>query len=304
MLPVAVALTALLALAAPAPPRSGRPAPDDAALAEAVRHAIEHGAHDAGSARAAQRARRLDLVLARDVLDAIAGTGVTGAVVSVADGAVELRGRVPDAVQAARAVEAASAVPGVRALHDRLSIEGAADRLDRVHVPSPSPEPVGPVAGDTAGAGAAAGAGLGPFSFLTPGGLAGRDLHLTVRDGIADMTGRVNAAAARHHAIVAAQSVHGVRAVRAALDVRAGDPVDDERLATLVRRRLEYDPVVQAVMPAVIVRCRHGVVRLEGLVRDAEQRRRAVALVAMEAAVFAVVDGLAVDPGLVVPASR
>lgn len=299
-MPVAPLVVLALALVVPVP--DGAAPQDDASLAAAVRHAIERDLPDAAEARATLGARRADLLLARDVLDALAGAELEGVVVSVADGVVEVRGEVRDAAHASRVIDAASAVPAVRSIRDRLRVAGAVDSTIDGNRPVGFPLP-GPLPGPDLVAGAMAGAAAhtGPFRFLTRAGLAGRDLQLRVQDGIVDVTGAANSTSARHHVIVSAQTVPGVRAVRTRLDVRASDSAAERRLATLVRRRLQYDALVQGVMPAVTVRADRGVILLEGLVRDEAQRRRAVQLARAEQAVFAVDDRLDVDPRLVLP---
>jgi osmotically-inducible protein OsmY len=287
------AVCALLVLCFAVPQADDPSGRDDAALDAAVRRAIESNPPDAVGSNSTLSARRADLLLARDVLDAVSGTGMAGTFVGASGGVVELRGRVTDAAHAAAVIEAASAVPGVVSIRDRLSFDGAdAGRAGAASAPRDTPllvvEP----------------AGSGPLSFLTRSGLAGRDLSLNVRDGIVDVSGAVNAEAARQHVLMAAQTVPGVRAVRAQLDVRVSEPDAERRLAILVRRRLQYDVVVQGVMPAVTVYADRGVIRLEGRVRDETQRRRAVQLAGEGLLVFGVQDRLVVDPRLVVPSSR
>jgi len=89
--------------------------------------------------------------------------------------------------------------------------------------------------------------------------------------------------------------------VRAQFEIRPSEPAAELRLATLVRRRLQYDTLVQSVMPAVTVHSDRGVIRLAGLVATEAQRRRAVELACAEPVVFAVEDRLQVDPRLVLP---
>jgi osmotically-inducible protein OsmY len=295
--PCALLIVGLFATAAPIPAPISTPV-DDATLAAAVREAIEHERPDSAAARATLSARRAHLILARDVLDAVSAAGVGSAVVSASEGRVELRGRVTDAEHRARVLDAAAAVPAVLALRDHLTLESEAASA------APAAAPVATSARPAADSGRSAGAHTGPFAFLSRHGLAGRDIRLSVQDGIVDVTGIVNAPSARQHVIIAAQGVAGVRAVRAQFEIRPSEPAAELRLATLVRRRLQYDTLVQSVMPAVTVHSDRGVIRLSGLVATEAQRRRAVELASAEPVVFAVEDRLQVDPRLVLPPAR
>jgi osmotically-inducible protein OsmY len=99
--------------------------------------------------------------------------------------------------------------------------------------------------------------------------------------------------------------VHGVRAVRAEIEVRLTDgPAGERRLAQLVLRRLEHDPLVQPAVHAVGVNAHDGVIRLEGRVASAAQHDRAVRLARETATVYAVDDRLSVDPSLEAPPRR
>jgi hypothetical protein len=103
----------------------------------------------------------------------------------------------------------------------------------------------------------------GPFGFATRDGRAGRAIRVETDDGLVRLRGEVNSDGARLYASLAAQSVPGVRAVRNELVVSRAGPEESRRLALLVLKQLEYDPLVQSVAPMILVTARR-VVRLTG----------------------------------------
>jgi osmotically-inducible protein OsmY len=123
-------------------------------------------------------------------------------------------------------------------------------------------------------------------------------VHVEARDGIVRLVGEVNSDSARTYAAVAAQSVDGVRAVRNQLAVVVATQDETRRLAVLIQKQLEYDPLVQTVAPLVLVKVKDGIVRLEGRVHDDSQRQRAADLAAWQVGVFAVDNRLQVDEDL------
>jgi len=70
------------------------------------------------------------------------------------------------------------------------------------------------------------------------------------------------------------------------------------RLAVLIQKQLEYDPLVQTVAPMVLVQVKDGIVRLEGRVQDDSQRVRAGDLALIQVGVFAVDNRLQVDEAM------
>lgn len=277
----------LCAAALLAPPSS--PAPsivDDGRLAQAVAAGL-HGLALTPEARslelAAEIGRGNDLLAARRVSSRLVQLGLSGMLVSCRDGRVELRGTVDGEERRRRAERIAAATEGVGSVTNSILVAGEVR----------APEPVAPPAEAPA-------ATQGPFAFLTPGGLAGRDIRLEIRDGIVDVRGEVSSEAARGWVTRAAQRVPGVRAVRNQVAVREVGPEEARRLALLVQRRLEYSPVVGPVMAAVLVTAPDGIVRLEGRVRDAGQRAEAERLVRAVDAAFAVDNRLVVDGGLTI----
>jgi osmotically-inducible protein OsmY len=231
---------------------------------------------------------RDDLTLAREVGGKVVGAGGRGIVVGVHESEVVLHGRVTDAQQKDKLLALAAGVQGVRAVDDRLVLPGEelpAAKLDR-NVPAPNPPAI-----------------TERFDFLTGDSHAGRGLQVAVDTGIVTLTGEVCSDAAKLYATGLAQRVPGVRAVRNQCSVRISGLRDDQRLALLVARELEYNRLVQNVSPGILVTVHHGVVRLTGRVRDEGQWFIAGEVAATMSAVFAVDNQLVVDEDLVVPST-
>ncbi|HZM01139.1 MAG TPA: BON domain-containing protein, partial [Planctomycetota bacterium] len=123
-------------------------------------------------------------------------------------------------------------------------------------------------------------------------------------DGLVRLRGEVNSDGARLYASGAAQSVAGVRAVLNELAVLKAGQEESRRLALLILKQLEYDTVVQAVAPMILVTVRNGIVRLEGRVQDEDQLLQAEDLAADQVGVFAVENRLEIDEQLRLQATR
>jgi osmotically-inducible protein OsmY len=126
---------------------------------------------------------------------------------------------------------------------------------------------------------------------------AADDVTVSVTDGVALLAGRVETLLERWHAVRAARSVAGVRAV---VDLTNLDPseLEDETVRSGVIEALERG---SAVAPEqLVVRVRAGRVSLAGIVDSHTEARRATEVAAGARGVRAVAADLVVDP----PASR
>jgi hyperosmotically inducible periplasmic protein len=228
-----------------------------------------------------------DIKLARQVSAKLTGAGAHDVIVGVHGGEVVLHGHVADDSHRKKAVELASGIEGVKGVDNHLLLPG--------EEPAPKSKPA------AAPAAPAAPSEMGPVDFITADGLAGRDIFVTVTDGVATLHGAACSEAASNYATAAAMRVPGVRAVRNELDVRRADLAEDRRVALLVQRQLENDPIVQTVSNALLVTVTNGVAHLTGKVRDEGQHARAVAIASQDPSVFAVEDQILVDENLVLP---
>jgi osmotically-inducible protein OsmY len=287
--PVSLLLLSALTLTSPLAAGQPAPAPAEPDLAAAVRDAMQIDPRGSAEAIRLERERLLDLQLARLVEQRLTEVDtLDGLVVACHEGIVELRGQVGRPELRQRATELALTVSGVQGVSNALRVPGE---------PAPAPPPVGatlvvpaeePPPDDV----------TEPFGFATRDGLAGRGVRVEERDGIVRLVGEVNSESARTYAAVAAQSVDGVRAVRNQLVVVEATQDESRRLAVLIQKQFEYDPLVQSVAPMVLVKVNDGIVRLEGRVHDDSQRQWAADLAAMQVGVFAVDNRLQVDEDL------
>lgn len=279
----AVVLLSPLAVGQPTPP------PAELDLAAAVRDAMQTDPRGSAEAIRLERERLLDLQLARLVEQRLTEVDtLDGLVVACHEGIVELRGQAARPELRQRATELALTVSGVQGVSNALRVAG-------------EPEPAPPPASETLAVPAEEPPPefvTEPFGFATDDGLAGRAVHVEARDGIVRLVGEVNSDSARTYAAVAAQSVDGVRAVRNQLAVVVATQDETRRLAVLIQKQLEYDPLVQTVAPLVLVKVKDGVVRLEGRVHDDYQWQRAADLAAVQVGVFAVDNRLEIDEDL------
>ena len=256
-------------------------------LAAAARDALQQDPRGSPEALRLERERLFDLQLAQLVNQRLAEVrGVEGLVVACHEGQVELRGQSADVAQRERATELALTVTGVRGVTNVLLLPGE---------PAPAPAPVMILPPIEA---LAPEAWTAPFGFATRDGLAGRGIQASVADGIVWLRGDVNSERARTYASIAVQSIEGVRVVRNELVVHTATQEESRRLAVLIQRQLEYDPIVQPIAPMVLVQVGDGIVRLEGSVQDEVQRHRAADLASWQAGVFAVDNRLQVDEDL------
>ena len=277
------------ALALLSPLAVAQPASVEVDLASAVRDAMQADPRGSAEAIRLEHVRLLDLQLAQLVQQRLAEVeGLTGLVVACHEGLVELRGLAARPELRQRATELALTVAGVQGVSNVLRVPG-------------EPEPAPPAPGETLALPAEEPNPqftTEPFGFATRDGLAGRDLHVDSRDGVVRLRGEVNSDAARTYASVAAQSVDGVQAVQNQLVVVVASQDATRRLAVLIQKQLEYDPLVQTVAPMVLVQVKDGIVRLEGRVQDDSQRVRAGDLALIQVGVFAVDNRLQVDEAM------
>ncbi len=288
MFTTVIALALSLASDAAAP--ALLPRVPDGDLAAWVAAALQTDARNAGECSDAlllRNGRRPDRSIAAEVTSRLSAAGAYGLMVSSNEGAVVLRGRAVDEARRTRATALAQAVPGVRAVSNRL----------RVADGEPAFEPQGPPLPRAAEAPRQ----LAGLAFLTHDDLAGRGLVVEVRDGVALLSGEVNGSAAAAYAAGLASRVPGIRAVQSGFRVRAGTLEADRRLALLVHREISNDGLVQTVSNAITVTTRLGVLHLTGAVRDEAQRERAGQLAAGQPDAFGVVNELRIEPGLVLP---
>jgi len=269
---------------------------DASALADSVRQALQNDPRSSAEARQLEQQRLLDLQLAQLVNQRlIEVTGLSGLVVACHDGNVELRGQADTAGARRRATELAFNVVGVSTVANGLRLPGETEPLpEPERLPILAQAPVEP----------APRALTEPFGFATRDGLAGRGIRVEVRDGLVGLRGEVNSDQARLYATTAAQSVAGVRAVRSDLVVRRATKDESRRLAVLILKQLEYDPLMQPVAPMLLVTVRDGVVQLDGRVQDASQLDRAQDIAAVQVGVFAVDNRLQIDEELTLQPTR
>jgi len=287
--PVSVLFVSAIVLLAPPTPGQPAPAPAEPDLAASVRNAMQTDPRGSVEAIRLERERLLDLQLARLVEQRLTEVDrLDGLVVSCHEGIVELRGQVGRPELRQRATELALTVSGVQGVSNVLRVPGEPEPApppasEALAVPAEEPPPAHVTE---------------PFGFATRDGLAGRGVRVQERDGIVRLVGEVNSESARTYAAVAAQSVDGVRAVRNQLVVVEATQDESRRLAVLIQKQFEYDPLVQSVAPLVLVKVNDGVVRLEGRVLDDSQRQWAEDLAAVQVGVFAVDNRLQVDEDL------
>ena len=265
------------------------PAPAEVDLAAAVRDAMQTDPRGSTEAMRLERARLLDLQLARLVEQRLTEVdSLEGLVVACHQGIVELRGRSGNPEARQRATELALTVTGVQGVSNALRVPGEPEPAppapsETVAVPAEEPQP------DFL---------TEAFGFATRDGLAGRGVRVEARDGVVRLFGEVNSDSARTYAAIAAQSVDGVQAVRNQLVVVEATQDESRRLAVLIQKQFDYDPLVQTAAAMVLVKVKDGVVRLEGRVHDDAQRERAADLASWQVGVFAVDNRLEVDEEL------
>jgi osmotically-inducible protein OsmY len=120
------------------------------------------------------------------------------------------------------------------------------------------------------------------------------EIELTVRDGVIMLEGRVISHAHRRLAGALAWWTRGRRDVINGLDVDPQEADGDAELADALRLVLESDPSIDP--DCVALRCRSGVVTLEGWVRSRNEQRRVELDAWYVASVTGVVNRLHIRP--------
>jgi osmotically-inducible protein OsmY len=128
--------------------------------------------------------------------------------------------------------------------------------------------------------------------FVVNGQIPAGEIDVDVRDGIAELTGTVDSAAAHHEALRLAEAVRGVRGLVDRLEVRAPE-VDDTVIAQHVTGLLLDDPV--ADFGTVVVESDAGVVTLRGTVDSNAEAVHAVDLARSVKGVREVVNAIAIE---------
>jgi hyperosmotically inducible protein len=283
-------LASLIALALALPAQQASDAQLAAWIADDLRRDTRGSPTAAGERLTAAGLGGDDIKLARQVSAKLAGAGSHDVIVGVHGGEVVLHGHVADETHRKKAVDLATGIEGVKGVDSHLLLPGEEPAPKRAPAAAPGAALAAPAPGET-----------GPVDFITADGLAGRDIFVTVGDGVATLHGAASSEAASNYASAAAMRVPGVRAVRNELDVRRADISEDRRVALLVQRQMENDAIVQTVSNALLVTVTNGVAYLTGKVRDEGQHARAVAIASQDPSVFAVEDQLLVDENLVLP---
>ncbi len=214
-------------------------------------------------ATGAERARAVEAALAADptLADADIHVDPSGA-------AVVLRGEVPTALDRARALEIARAVPGVGSVVDRLTVVTAERTDDEIRT-------------DLIAA------------FERDPAIARYRLGIVVDQGRVTLSGTVASAREKQRAVALARALPGVVGVQDTIGVAARRFRSDQELQAEISASLRSSAAIDGSNVRVVVSRR--VVRLRGSVPTAEQRARAVEL-AWTAGVDDVVDELAVRP--------
>ncbi len=123
-----------------------------------------------------------------------------------------------------------------------------------------------------------------------------KDVHATVDNGIATLSGNVDLYEFKADAAKTALHTKGVNAVRNDIQV-AGQSVPDGQLQAKLSERLTYDRVGYGnVFDAISVGVDNGVVTLGGHAHNYPNRDSALALVATTPGVKEMIDNIEVDP--------
>ena len=129
------------------------------------------------------------------------------------------------------------------------------------------------------------------------GGSQFKDVHVTVQNGIADLTGTVDVYAARLNAQRKVQHVKGVTAIRDDIQV-AGPEVPDQQLQAKLIQSIAYglEGYVPVAFQAISVGVQNGTVMLAGHAAGPIAASDAVAIVENTKGVKDVIDNIQVDP--------
>jgi osmotically-inducible protein OsmY len=123
-----------------------------------------------------------------------------------------------------------------------------------------------------------------------------KDVHVTVDNGVATLTGTVDLYEYKADAAKNALHTKGITAVRNQIEV-AGPSVSDQELQSKLLEKLQYDRVGYGnVFDAISVSVQNGVATLGGHAKDYPDRDSALALVSTYPGVKDVVDEVQVDP--------
>jgi hyperosmotically inducible protein len=123
-----------------------------------------------------------------------------------------------------------------------------------------------------------------------------RDVHVTVDNGVATLTGTVDLYEYKADAAKNALHAKGITAVRNQIEV-AGPTVSDQELRSKLIEKLQYDRVGYGnVFDAISLDVQNGVVTLGGHAKEYPDRDSALALVSTYPGVKDVVDEVQIDP--------
>jgi len=123
-----------------------------------------------------------------------------------------------------------------------------------------------------------------------------KDVHVTVDNGIATLTGTVDLYEYKADAAKTVLHAKGVTAVRNQIEI-AGPNVSDQELQSKLLEKLQYDRVGYGnVFDAISLSVQNGVVTLGGHSKDYPDRDSALALVSTYPGVKDVVDEVQIDP--------
>jgi osmotically-inducible protein OsmY len=123
-----------------------------------------------------------------------------------------------------------------------------------------------------------------------------KDVHVTVDNGVATLTGTVDLYEYKADAGKNALHAKGITAVRNQIEV-AGPTVSDQELQSKLLEKLQYDRVGYGnVFDAISLNVQNGVVTLGGHAKDYPDRDSALALVSTYPGVKDVVDEVQIDP--------
>jgi len=123
-----------------------------------------------------------------------------------------------------------------------------------------------------------------------------KDVHVSVENGIATLTGTVDLYEYKADAAKTVMHAKGVTAVRNQIEV-AGPSISDQELQSKLLEKLQYDRVGYGnEFDAISLSVQNGVVTLGGHAKDYPDRDSALALVSTHPGVKDVVDEVQIDP--------
>lgn len=208
--------------------------------------------------------------------------------VTTREGVVTLAGRVDDENAHEQAVQIARNTDGVRDVRDQLIVGPAstADAGDETWITTQI-----------------------QARYFTDSDISGRDIDVSVRDGVVTLSGRVNSPVEKEQAIAIAEDIDGVVRVEDRLVVDpsgavattgSGGAVNDEQVTNSIQSKFFLDNLLKT--RRIEVTTEHGVVTLRGEVADEGERARALLLARTTSGVERVEDALMVNnPGTNAP---